>query len=73
METIGIDLNLLGNWLVFALVAGIVAKLLMPGRDPGGLIMTVLLGFAGAFLGNYAYGLLHEKPLETLHQFNLLD
>ena len=35
--------------LIIGLVAGIVAKLLMPGRDPGGFIITILLGIAGAF------------------------
>ena len=39
------------GWIVFGLVVGIVAKLLMPGRDPGGIIITMLLGIAGAVLG----------------------
>ncbi len=38
-------------WIVFGLVAGIVAKWLMPGRDPGGIIVTILLGIAGAMVG----------------------
>ena len=37
--------------LVFGLLVGIVAKLLMPGRDPGGIIVTALIGMAGAFIG----------------------
>jgi uncharacterized membrane protein YeaQ/YmgE (transglycosylase-associated protein family) len=37
--------------MVFGLLVGIVAKLLMPGRDPGGFIVTMLLGIAGGFLG----------------------
>ncbi len=36
--------------IVIGLVAGVLAKLLMPGRDPGGIIMTVLLGIAGALV-----------------------
>jgi uncharacterized membrane protein YeaQ/YmgE (transglycosylase-associated protein family) len=40
-------------WIVFGLVVGIIAKLLMPGRDPGGFIVTVLLGIAGALLGGF--------------------
>ena len=36
------------GWIVFGLVVGIVAKLLMPGRDPGGIIITMLLGIVGA-------------------------
>jgi uncharacterized membrane protein YeaQ/YmgE (transglycosylase-associated protein family) len=39
--------------LLIGLVVGIVAKLLMPGRDPGGLIITALLGIAGAFVAHY--------------------
>lgn len=39
--------------ILFGLVVGIVAKLLMPGRDPGGLIITILLGIAGSLLGGY--------------------
>ena len=41
------------GWIVFGLVVGIVAKLLMPGRDPGGFIITILLGIAGAMLGGW--------------------
>ncbi len=40
-------------WMVLGLVAGAIAKLLMPGRDPGGWIMTMLLGIAGAFVGGF--------------------
>lgn len=38
-------------WILFGLVVGVVAKLLMPGRDPGGFILTILLGIAGAMVG----------------------
>jgi len=41
------------GWIVFGLIVGIVAKLLMPGRDPGGFIVTILLGIAGAVLGGF--------------------
>jgi uncharacterized membrane protein YeaQ/YmgE (transglycosylase-associated protein family) len=41
------------TWIVFGLVVGIIAKLLMPGRDPGGFIITILLGIAGALLGGF--------------------
>jgi uncharacterized membrane protein YeaQ/YmgE (transglycosylase-associated protein family) len=39
--------------LIIGLLAGIVAKLLMPGRDPGGFIITILLGIAGAFIATW--------------------
>lgn len=41
------------SWIVFGLVVGIIAKLLMPGRDPGGFIVTILLGIAGAMIGGF--------------------
>jgi uncharacterized membrane protein YeaQ/YmgE (transglycosylase-associated protein family) len=40
-------------WIVIGLIAGSLAKLLMPGRDPGGCIVTILLGVAGAFVGGF--------------------
>jgi uncharacterized membrane protein YeaQ/YmgE (transglycosylase-associated protein family) len=41
------------GWIVFGLIVGVIAKLLMPGRDPGGFIVTALLGIAGALLGGW--------------------
>ena len=38
-------------WLVFGLIIGIIAKFLMPGRDPGGFIVTILIGIVGSYLG----------------------
>ena len=40
-------------WIVFGLIAGALAKFIMPGRDPGGLIVTILIGIAGAVLGGF--------------------
>lgn len=40
-------------WILFGLAVGVIAKLLMPGRDPGGFIVTILLGIAGSFLGGF--------------------
>jgi uncharacterized membrane protein YeaQ/YmgE (transglycosylase-associated protein family) len=40
-------------WIVFGLVVGIVAKFIMPGRDPGGMILTIVLGIVGAMLGGW--------------------
>ena len=40
-------------WIFFGLIVGIIAKLLMPGRDPGGFIVTMLLGIVGAMLGGF--------------------
>ena len=41
------------SWIVFGLVVGIIAKVLMPGRDPGGFIVTTLIGIAGAMIGGF--------------------
>jgi uncharacterized membrane protein YeaQ/YmgE (transglycosylase-associated protein family) len=43
-------MELIGQ-ILFGLVVGILAKLLMPGRDPGGIIVTALIGMAGALVG----------------------
>jgi len=39
------------GWIILGLLAGVLAKLLLPGDDPGGIIVTTLLGVAGAFIG----------------------
>ena len=41
------------SWIVFGLIAGALAKWIMPGNDPGGMIVTILLGVVGAFVGGY--------------------
>jgi len=42
------------SWLIFGVIAGALARFLMPGRDPGGLIVTMLLGIAGSVVGGFA-------------------
>lgn len=44
--------GLLG-WIIVGLVAGALAKLIMPGKDPGGIVVTILLGIAGALLAGF--------------------
>ena len=41
------------SWIIFGLIVGALAKLLMPGRDPGGIIVTIILGIVGALLGGF--------------------
>lgn len=41
------------TWIVLGLIAGILAKFLMPGNDPGGLVITIVLGIVGAMLGGF--------------------
>lgn len=40
-------------WIVFGLIAGAIAKWIMPGKDPGGFIVTILIGIAGAVVGGF--------------------
>jgi uncharacterized membrane protein YeaQ/YmgE (transglycosylase-associated protein family) len=56
------DLMGILSWIIFGLVAGVIAKLLMPGRDPGGCIVTMLLGIAGAFVGGFIFEQLTGRP-----------
>jgi uncharacterized membrane protein YeaQ/YmgE (transglycosylase-associated protein family) len=52
------------GWIFFGLIVGIVAKFLTPGRDPGGFIVTALIGIAGALIGGFlgrAIGLYQEN------------
>jgi uncharacterized membrane protein YeaQ/YmgE (transglycosylase-associated protein family) len=44
-------------WIVLGLIAGGLAKLIMPGRDPGGIIVTMLIGIAGAIIGGFIFSL----------------
>ncbi|GAA5123729.1 GlsB/YeaQ/YmgE family stress response membrane protein [Haloechinothrix salitolerans] len=53
------------GWIVLGLVAGAIAKLLMPGKDPGGCIITMLIGVAGAFLGGWVGRTLFDVDLGT--------
>jgi uncharacterized membrane protein YeaQ/YmgE (transglycosylase-associated protein family) len=58
----------MGHWLwmfIIGLVIGIVAKFLMPGRDPGGFIITAILGIAGMFLGGWLSHLVFSTPTTT--------
>jgi uncharacterized membrane protein YeaQ/YmgE (transglycosylase-associated protein family) len=44
------------SWIIFGLIAGVIAKVIMPGNDPGGFIITILLGIAGAIVGGFIAG-----------------
>jgi uncharacterized membrane protein YeaQ/YmgE (transglycosylase-associated protein family) len=50
-------MSILG-WILFGLIVGALAKLVMPGRDPGGIVITALLGIVGALVGGFAGRLL---------------
>jgi uncharacterized membrane protein YeaQ/YmgE (transglycosylase-associated protein family) len=59
-------------WIFFGLIAGVIAKLLMPGRDPGGCIITMLLGIVGAFVGGFIFELLTGRPQVMRFDFGSL-
>lgn len=46
------------SWIVVGLIAGVLAKILMPGDDPGGFIVTTLIGMAGALVGGFVVSVL---------------
>lgn len=56
------------SWVVFGLIAGALAKWIMPGSDPGGCIVTIILGVVGAFVGGYIGTLL---DLGTVNGFDI--
>ncbi|PKN88302.1 MAG: GlsB/YeaQ/YmgE family stress response membrane protein [Deltaproteobacteria bacterium HGW-Deltaproteobacteria-1] len=58
------------SWIVMGLIVGVLAKLIMPGKDPGGIIITILIGIAGAFLGGYIGSFL---GIGTITGFNLVS
>ncbi|MGE3193037.1 MAG: GlsB/YeaQ/YmgE family stress response membrane protein [Microbacteriaceae bacterium] len=52
------------GWIVLGLVAGAIAKLILPGRQGGGWIITLILGIVGALLGGFLGSVLFNAPLE---------
>ncbi len=59
------------SWLIFGLLAGVLAKVIMPGRDSGGLIFTVVLGILGSAIGGWigtqlGWGTVHGFDLRSL-------
>lgn len=52
------------SWIILGLIAGAIAKMLMPGPDPGGIFITILIGIAGAVLGGFIAVLLGLGSVE---------
>ncbi|MFD5188986.1 GlsB/YeaQ/YmgE family stress response membrane protein [Streptomyces sp. NPDC059118] len=51
------------SWIILGLLAGAIAKILLPGRDPGGLIGTTLIGITGAFVGGWISARFLDRPV----------
>jgi uncharacterized membrane protein YeaQ/YmgE (transglycosylase-associated protein family) len=51
------------SWIVLGLIVGTVAKILLPGRDPGGVVGTILIGIIGAFLGGWLSAEFLDRPI----------
>ena len=58
--------------VIIGLIAGALARLLLPGRDPMGIIMTIILGIAGSFVGGFIATLLWRDAAEGFHPGGLL-
>jgi len=50
------------TWILVGLIAGVLAKIAMPGPDPGGIILTVVIGIVGAFIGGFVVNQLTGRP-----------
>ena len=50
-------------WIVLGLIAGAIGKLLMPGRDPGGIFVTIIIGIIGAVIGGFIGNALGYGPV----------
>ena len=59
-------------WIVVGLIAGALAKLIMPGDDPGGFIVTILLGIVGAFVGGFVVNLLGGAGVSGFNLWSIL-
>jgi len=60
------------SWFVAGLIIGIIAKFLMPGKDPGGFVLTIILGIAGAFVGGFIASRIGFGTVSGLDQRSLL-
>ncbi|MET8329255.1 GlsB/YeaQ/YmgE family stress response membrane protein [Streptomyces sp. NPDC005181] len=53
------------GWIILGLLAGAIAKILLPGRDPGGLVGTTLIGIIGAFIGGWISSRFLDRPISN--------
>ena len=60
------------SWIIVGLIAGALGKLIMPGDDPGGIIVTILLGIVGAFVGGFVVNLFGGMGVTGLNLGSIL-
>ena len=60
------------SWIVMGLIVGVAAKFVMPGKDPGGIIVTILIGIGGAFVGGFIGSQLGFGPVTGFNRASLL-
>lgn len=60
------------SWLVIGLIAGVLAKLVMPGEDPGGFLATIFIGMLGAFVGGVIVGVLGGTGVTGINIWSIL-
>jgi uncharacterized membrane protein YeaQ/YmgE (transglycosylase-associated protein family) len=60
------------SWIVVGLIAGVLAKLIMPGRDPGGFLLTIVIGMIGALVGGFVVQLLGGTGLTGFSVWSIL-
>jgi uncharacterized membrane protein YeaQ/YmgE (transglycosylase-associated protein family) len=59
-------------WIVVGLIAGLLAKLVIPGDDPGGIIITILIGIAGAFVGGFVFSIFGGSGMTGFNFWSIL-
>ncbi len=60
------------SWIIFGLIAGLLGKAIMPGKDPGGWVITILLGIGGAILGGFMATLLGFGSVSGFNLYSFL-
>jgi TatA/E family protein of Tat protein translocase len=60
------------SWIVIGLIAGILGKLIMPGRDPGGFLLTIVIGMIGALVGGFVVQLLGGTGVTGFNIWSIL-
>ena len=60
------------GWIIFGLIVGALAKFVMPGKDPGGWIITTLLGIVGAVVGGYLFSALGSTGITGFNIWSMI-